>query len=89
MANMNCLPPLAALRAFEAVARLGSVGKAADELRHPWRSQPAIARAGRHLGVSLFRAMARLSVTEDGRMYALWLRMALAGSAEATDDALM
>ena len=32
MANMNRLPPLAALRAFEAVARLGSVGKAADEL---------------------------------------------------------
>ena len=27
MANMNRLPPLAALRAFEAVARLGSVGK--------------------------------------------------------------
>ena len=41
------------------------------------------------LGVSLFlRHGKRLSVTEDGRMYALRLRMALADLAEATDDVL-
>ncbi len=90
MANMNRLPPLAALRAFEAVARLGSVSKAADELHvtHGAVSQQLRVLEDT-LGVSLFlRHGKRLSVTEDGRMYALRLRMALADLAEATDDVL-
>ena len=84
MANMNRLPPLAALRAFEAVARLGSVSKAADELHvtHGAVSQQLRVLEDT-LGVSLFlRHGKRLSVTEDGRMYALRLRMALADLAE-------
>ena len=85
------LPPLAALRAFEAVARLGSVGKAADELHvtHGAVSQQLRVLEDT-LGVSLFlRHGKRLSVTEDGRMYALRLRMALADLAEATHDPLL
>lgn len=87
---MKNLPPLPALRAFEAVARLGSVVRAADELHV---THGAISQQLRvletHLGIALLtRQGRRLKVTEDGRVYALRLRMALADIAEATDAML-
>ena len=87
---MNNLPPLPALRAFEAVARLGSVVKAADELHvtHGAVSQQLRALED-YLGLHLFhRRGKRLTVTEDGRIYALRLRMALGDIAAATGDVL-
>lgn len=87
---MQNLPPLAALRAFEATARLGSVVQAADELSvtHGAVSQQ-IRALEEYLGLSLFtRHGKRLSITEDGRVYALRLRMALGDIAVATRDVL-
>jgi LysR family glycine cleavage system transcriptional activator len=87
---MKPLPPLPALRAFEAVARLGSVVKAADELHvtHGAISQQLRALED-FLGFSLFqRHGRRLAITEDGRVYALRLRMALGDIASATADVL-
>lgn len=87
---MKNLPPLPALRAFEAVARLGSVVKAADELHvtHGAVSQQ-LRSLEDYLGLSLFtRHGKRLNVTEDGRIYALRLRMALNDIASATTDVL-
>ncbi len=52
---MRDLPPLSSLKAFDAVARLGSVGRAADELG---RTHGAVSKQLRtlqeHLGASLF-----------------------------------
>jgi len=87
---MKNLPPLAALRAFEAVARLGSVVKAADELHvtHGAISQQ-LRSLEEYLGFSLFaRHGKRLAITDDGRIYALRLRMALGDIASATSDVL-
>jgi LysR family glycine cleavage system transcriptional activator len=87
---MKNLPPLPALRAFEATARLGSVVQAADELNvtHGAVSQQLRALES-HLGLALFtRHGKRLSITEDGRIYALRLRLALGDIASATGDVL-
>ena len=87
---MKNLPPLPALRAFEAVARLGSVVQAADELHvtHGAVSQQVRALET-HLGLALFtRHGRRLSLTEDGRIYALRLRLALGDIASATTEVL-
>lgn len=87
---MNPLPPLPALRAFEAVARLGSVVKDAAELHvtHGAISQQLRALE-EFLGCSLFQRQGRsLAITEDGRVYALRLRMALGDIASATNDVL-
>lgn len=87
---MSHLPPLSALRAFEAVARLGSVVKAAESL-HVTHS--AISHQLRtledFLGLSLFlREGKRLQLTEEGRIYALRIRGALADMNEATQRVL-
>jgi len=87
---MKNLPPLPALRAFEAVARLGSVVQAADELHvtHGAVSQQLRALE-EYLGLSLFnRQGKRLAITDDGRIYALRLRMAMGDIASATSDVL-
>ncbi len=87
---MKTLPSLPALRAFEAVARLGSVVKAAAELHvtHGAVSQQLRALED-HLGLALLRRHGkRLTVTEDGRIYALRLRLALGDVAAATADVL-
>ncbi|MCD4486334.1 LysR substrate-binding domain-containing protein [Chromobacterium vaccinii] len=73
------LPPLSALRAFVAVARLGSVVAAAEELHvthgavsHQLRSLEE------YLGVALLnRKGRRTSLTEEGRIYAYQIRQAL------------
>ncbi|MCP5221199.1 MAG: transcriptional regulator GcvA [Zoogloeaceae bacterium] len=83
---MQRIPPLPALRAFEAVARLGSVVKAASELH---LTHSAISHQLRALedmlGLRLFdRRGKRLSVNENGRVYALQVRHALSDLSRAT-----
>ncbi|SDG33478.1 transcriptional regulator, LysR family [Limimonas halophila] len=80
------LPPFAALRAFEAAARLESFRAAATELR---LSESAIShqvkKLERHLGVTLFlRRDRRLTVTAAGRQYQAELGEAIAGMRAAT-----
>lgn len=83
---MGALPPLSALRSFEAVARLGSVTLAAAEL-HVTHS--AVSQQMRQLetllGVTLLQREGRgLRLSEEGRLYALQIRGALQDIAEAT-----
>ncbi|MFV0664301.1 transcriptional regulator GcvA [Denitromonas sp.] len=87
---MQRIPPLPALRAFEAVARLGSVVKAAGELH---LTHSAISHQLRSLenmlGLRLFdRHGKRLTVNENGRVYAMQVRHALSDLSRATDTAL-
>jgi LysR family glycine cleavage system transcriptional activator len=83
---MSQLPPLAALRCFEAVARLGSVTQAARELHvtHSAVSQQ-IRILETAIGVALFVREARgLRPTEQGRLYALDIRAVLRSLTQAT-----
>ncbi|WP_028535662.1 LysR substrate-binding domain-containing protein [Paludibacterium yongneupense] len=83
---MRPLPPLSALRSFEAVARLGSVTLAATELHvtHSAISQQ-IKQLEEMLGVVLLLREGRgLRLSEDGRLYALQIRLGLAELTEAT-----
>ncbi len=65
------LPPLRALQAFEAVARLGSVTAAAQELRiTPSAVSHRLRRLEEALGVRLFhRSSRRIALTDAGRDY--------------------
>ena len=87
---MSQLPPLSALRAFEAVARLGSVVKAAESLNVTHSAISHQLRALEDfLGLSLFlRTGKRLQLSEEGRIYALRIRGALADMQEATQRVL-
>ncbi|XZG70181.1 LysR substrate-binding domain-containing protein [Chitinibacteraceae bacterium HSL-7] len=85
---MRPLPPLPALRAFEAVARLGSVTRAADELHlthsavsHQIKQLEGLLESGLFV-----RSGKRLQLTEAGRIYALQVRHALASLARATSE---
>lgn len=83
---MSDLPPLPALRSFEAVARLGSVTRAARELHvtHSAVSQQ-LRQLEDALGVALLVREGRgLRVSEAGRLYALQIRRTLVEMAEAT-----
>ncbi|MCB2100868.1 MAG: LysR family transcriptional regulator [Rhodobacterales bacterium] len=85
---MSPLPPLNALRAFEAVARLGSVTLAAAELHV---TQAAVSQQLRvleeALGHPLFRRAGRgLAPTEAARLYLPVLSSALRNIADATED---
>ncbi|WP_341313241.1 LysR substrate-binding domain-containing protein [Paraburkholderia sp. IMGN_8] len=83
---MKPIPPFAALRCFEAVARLGGVTRAARELHvtHSAVSQQ-IKVLEDSMGVALFMREARgLRLTEDGRLYALEIRAALRDITNAT-----
>lgn len=83
---MSALPPLSALRSFEAVARLGSVTLAAGELHvtHSAISQQ-VRQLESLLGVTLLQREGRgLRLSEEGRLYALQIRGALQDIAEAT-----
>src|ERR1700675_2867636 len=76
---MKNVPPLTALRCFEAASRLGGVTLAARELHvtHSAVSQQ-IRILEDTLGVALFVREARgLRLTEEGRLYALEIRSAL------------
>ncbi|MDR3371314.1 LysR substrate-binding domain-containing protein [Rhodoferax sp.] len=83
---MRSIPPLTALKCFEAAARLSSVTLAAQELHvtHSAVSQQ-IRLLEETLNVTLFQREPRgLKLTEAGRLYALDVRMALLDIAKAT-----
>lgn len=83
---MSDLPPLPALRCFEAVARLGSVTRAAQALHvtHSAVSQQ-VRQLEELLGLPLFEREGRgLRLSESGRLYALQVREALQQIGEAT-----
>ena len=83
---MADFPPVASLRSFEAVARLGSVTQAAHEMSvtHSAVSQH-IKQLEALVGVSLFVRHGRgVRITEEGRLYALQIREALQHIADAT-----
>jgi len=84
--ELGMLPPLTALRSFEAVARLGKVSLAAAELGI---SQPAVSAQikllERHLGVQLISKAGRgIELTAAGRAYADGVVQAFAGLRQAT-----
>jgi len=83
---MRSLPPLNALRAFEAVARLGSMKDAAEELAvTPGAVSQQIALLEARIGTSLFRRLTRsLELTEAGRTYFSPIRTAFRQMEEAT-----
>ncbi|MBI3525517.1 MAG: LysR family transcriptional regulator [Betaproteobacteria bacterium] len=86
----NRLPPLQALRAFEAVARLGGVVLAAEELAvtHSAISHQ-LKGLEEFLGAALLRREGRrLVLTEDGRVYASQIRRSLSDVAQATQAML-
>src|SRR5688572_2947570 len=97
MGSVTALPPLSALRAFEAAARLGSFTKAAEELA---MTQAAVSYQVKvleeRLGVALFARVGRgVELTSAGRRMSLQvseafglLRIAVAGSAHASARAL-
>ena len=73
---MSDYPPIASLRSFEAVARLGSVTQAAKELHvtHSAISQQ-IKVLEEMLGVRLFTRHGRgVQINEEGRLYAMHVR---------------
>ncbi|MEH0884571.1 LysR substrate-binding domain-containing protein [Enterobacter sp. UNJFSC 003] len=83
---MSDFPPIASLRSFEAVARLGSVTLAANELHvtHSAISQQ-IKLLEERVGVTLFIRQGRgVQINEEGRLYALQVREALNHIANAT-----
>ena len=83
---MSGFPPIASLRSLEAVARLGSVTRAAKELcvTHSAISQQ-IKQLEELIGVRLFIRHGRgLQINEAGRLYALHIRDALSRISDAT-----
>ncbi|PLR39605.1 transcriptional regulator [Chimaeribacter californicus] len=83
---MSDFPPIASLRSFEAVARLGSVTLAAKDLHvtHSAISQQ-IKVLEEIIGVKLFIRHGRgVQINEEGRLYALQVREALKNIADAT-----
>jgi len=83
------LPPLAALRPFEAAARLESFTKAAEELHLTHGAVSHQVRAlEAHLGTPLFhRHGKRVTLTQEGRAFAERIRAALGEIAMAADVA--
>jgi LysR family transcriptional regulator, glycine cleavage system transcriptional activator len=83
---MRRLPPLNALRAFETVARLGSMKAAAEELSvTPGAVSQQIASLEERIGTGLFRRLNRsVELTEAGRVYFSPVRAAFRQLEEAT-----
>jgi len=81
------LPPLSALRPFEAAARLESFSRAAEELHITHGAVSHQVRAlEEHLGVALFaRHGKRVSLTAAGRTFGERVRAALREIAQAAD----
>ena len=82
------LPPLTAIKAFEAAGRHGSFTGAAQELQvTPAAISHHVKMLEGWLGVVLFRRFARgLELTDDGRRYLPRLTNALDEIASVTDD---
>ena len=88
MGSVMKLPPMNALRAFEAVSRQGSVSKAADEL---CVSQGAVSQQLRNLedffGRELFdRSANSFTLTEEAEIFAAEVQRSLQRVAQAADD---
>ncbi len=83
---MSDFPPIASLRSFEAVARLGSVTLAAERTpRYPIPQSAADQTAGGDGGrKALYRQGRGVQINEEGRLYALQVRGALNHIADAT-----
>lgn len=81
------LPPLNAVRAFEAVGRHGSVKQAAQELFvTPGAVSRQLALLEEHLDMSLFdRSHRKLTLTHSGTLYLQGVSEALLRLSEATD----
>jgi len=88
---MRKLPPLTAIIAFEAVARLGSVRAAANELNVTQSSvSHQLAKLEDHLQVQLFRRRSkRLFLTTAGQDYFKSIEPALDSIANATNKVVM
>ncbi|WP_092225979.1 LysR family transcriptional regulator [Desulforhopalus singaporensis] len=88
---MRKLPPLTAIVAFEAVARLGSVRAAVSELNVTQSSvSHQLARLENHLQVQLFqRRSKRLFLTTAGQDYFKTIEPALDSIANATNKEMM
>lgn len=86
--SRKSLPPFEALRAFDAVARLGGVRKAAQSLNRDHASVSRHLRAiETWIGVTLIRRTASgIVLTEDGQRYHQQIAAALDGIALATLD---
>ena len=82
------LPPLNAVRAFEAVGRRGSVKQAAQELFvTPGAVSRQLTLLEEHLGTSLFeRSHRRITLTHSGTLYLQSVSEALLRLSEATDE---
>lgn len=82
------LPPLNSLRAFEAVARLGSIRAAANELgTSPSTVSEHIKNIEYHLSVTLVQRKANaLELTDRGATYARKIRSGLQTIASATEE---
>lgn len=80
------LPPLNALRAFEAAARHGSFLKAAQELHvSPGAVSQQVKLLEQHVGVGLFRRLPRgVSLTEAGQSFGLRIGELFVAIEEAT-----
>lgn len=88
MGGIMKLPPMNALRAFEAVSRRGSVSKAADEL---CVSQGAVSQQLRNLenyfGKELFQRTANsFTLTDEGEAFAEVVQLSLSQVAAAASD---
>lgn len=84
----RALPPLVALRAFEAVGRLGSVGRAADELcvSHSVVSRH-VSNLEQRLGVTLFAPQGRsIVLTPAGAAYLSRITRAFDAIGQATEE---
>jgi len=68
---MDRLPPLNPLRAFEAAGRLGSVRRAAEEMRvTPGAASRQVQALEEHQGIALFKRTPRaLVLTAEGKQY--------------------
>ena len=82
------LPPLNAVRAFEAVGRRGSVKLAAEELFvTPGAVSRQLALLEEHLGMSLFkRSHRQITLTHSGTLYLQGVSDALLRLSDATDE---
>lgn len=85
---LNRLPPLAALKAFETAARLGSFSRAAEEIHVTHGAVSHQVKALEELvGVALFaRNGRRVALTADGKLLAERIRAALRSLSEAMES---
>lgn len=87
MTDLRKLPPLPALRAFEAAARYDSFSRAAEEVHlTPGAISHQVRALEQELGITLFaRHGKRITITEQGQRFATTIRKALTEIALATE----